>query len=47
VTPTGIPYRSGRALRFDAQAEKFLGDEDANGMLTHPYREPFTVPEQV
>jgi hypothetical protein len=31
----------------DAQAEKFPGDEDANGMLTHPYRKPFVVPEQV
>lgn len=44
---TGTAYRLGRTLRFDAQAAKFLGDEDANRMLTHPYRKPFVVPEQV
>jgi hypothetical protein len=27
---TGITYRLGRTLHFDAQAEKFVGDPDAD-----------------
>ena len=44
---SGTEYRLGRRLRFDAQSEKFVGDADANMMLTRPYREPFVVPEEV
>ncbi len=44
---TSSTYRLGRMLRFDSEAERFLGDPEADGMLTHPYREPFVVPEQV
>jgi len=44
---SGTAYRLGRMLRFDARSEKFVGDADANRMLTRPYREPFVVPEQV
>jgi predicted dehydrogenase len=40
-------YRLGRKLTFDAAAEKFVGDEEANKLLTQPYRQPFVVPEQV
>jgi predicted dehydrogenase len=43
----GKTYHLGRTLAFDPQAEKFLGDDEANQMLTRPYRAPFVVPEQV
>jgi predicted dehydrogenase len=38
-------YRLGRKLAFDAQTEKFVGDDDANKLLTKTYREPFALPE--
>lgn len=44
---TNSAYRLGRVLRFDSEAERFIGDPDADRMLTHPYREPFIVPTQV
>jgi predicted dehydrogenase len=44
---TGNAYRLGRLLHFDAQAERFVGDPDANQLLTRPYRKPFVVPGQV
>ncbi len=40
-------YRLGRKLEFDAAAGRFVGDEEANGLLSRPYRAPFVVPEQV
>jgi len=43
----GARYRLGRFLRFDAEAEKFVGDPAADQMLTHSYRAPFVVPEKV
>ena len=43
----GATYRLGRKLQFDAAADRFVGDEEANGLLTRPYRPPFVVPEQV
>jgi hypothetical protein len=43
----GLNCRLGRKLAFDAAAEKFVGDDEANKLLTHPYRAPFIVPEQV
>jgi predicted dehydrogenase len=42
-----IAYRTGRTLRFDPKAERFLGDEQANQLLTRPYRAPYVVPQQV
>jgi len=47
LEPTGTAYRLGRALDFDAQAEKFLGDPEADGMLTRPYRRPFVMPTEI
>jgi len=40
-------YRLGRPLKFDPQKEKFLGDAEADKLLTRPYRKPFVVPENV
>ena len=42
-----IAYRLGRKLKFDPKAEKFVGDTEADGMLTRHYRAPFVVPESV
>jgi len=42
-----ISYRLGRALRFDPVKEAFIGDEQADKLLTRPYRKPFAVPERV
>ena len=42
-----IAYRLGRKLKFDPKAEKFVGDTEADGMLTRHYRAPFVVPETV
>ena len=44
---TNSTYRLGRTLQFDAQAEKFVGDPDADQMLTRSYRSPFVAPDQV
>lgn len=42
-----VSYRLGRALKFDPKAEKFVGDKDADAMLTREYRSPFRMPESV
>ncbi|MBN2326279.1 MAG: Gfo/Idh/MocA family oxidoreductase [Candidatus Omnitrophica bacterium] len=42
-----ISYRLGRRLHFDPRMETFLGDADANQLLTRNYRAPFVVPERV
>jgi hypothetical protein len=42
-----ISYRLGRQLDFDPVSERFIGDEDANNMLTHEYRPPYILPEKV
>jgi len=47
LTLDSATYRLGRKLDFDAKAEKFIGDDEANKLLARPYREPFVVPEQV
>ena len=38
---------SGKPLAVDTAAEKIVGDEEANKLLTREYRAPFVVPEQV
>jgi len=42
-----ISYRLGRELMFDGTREKFVGDEEADHMLTRKYRESYVVPESV
>ena len=42
-----ISYRLGRQLQFDPEKERFVGDEQANAMLTRKYRFPFVLPEKV
>jgi len=42
-----ISYRLGRQLTFDPVTERFVGDEQANAMVTRQYRAPFVVPEKV
>jgi predicted dehydrogenase len=40
-------YQLGRTLTLDPQTERFANDEEANALLTRPYRAPFVVPETV
>lgn len=42
-----ISYRLGRTLKFDPQKEVFVGDKEANAMLTRKYRAPYTVSDKV
>lgn len=42
-----IAYRVGRTLRMDQSNGRFLGDAEANSMLTRDYRAPYEVPEKV
>jgi len=42
-----IAYRTGRTLRFDPAAERFVDDAEANRLLTRAYRAPYVVPEKV
>ena len=43
----GSTYRIGRRLAFDAAADRFIDDAEANKLLTRQYRHPFVVPEEV
>jgi hypothetical protein len=40
-------FTMGRVLDFDPAGEKFIGDKEADALLTRSYREPFVVPEKV
>jgi predicted dehydrogenase len=40
-------YRVGRKLAVDAKAMKFIGDAEANKLLTRVYRAPYIVPDNV
>ncbi len=38
-----ISARLGRKLTWDAAAEQFVGDDEANGMLSRPQRSPYEI----
>lgn len=40
-------YRMGRTLVLDPKTEQFVGDDEANKLLTQEYRKPFVVPDEV
>jgi hypothetical protein len=42
-----ISHRLNRQLEFDPATERFVGDEQADAMLTRRYRAPYVVPEKV
>jgi len=42
-----ISYRLGRTVEFDPHSERFVNDDQANGLLTRRYRPPFVVPDEV
>ncbi len=42
-----ISYRLGRPLKFDPIRMKFVGDEEADGLLRRRYRPPFEVPDTI
>ena len=42
-----IAYRVDRTVNFDPETEKFIGDEEADQLLTRPEREGYTVPNNV
>jgi predicted dehydrogenase len=42
-----ISYRLGRTLTFDGPKERFVGDRQADKMLTRKYRKPYVVPDRV
>jgi hypothetical protein len=42
-----ISYRLGCQLNFDPVAERFIGNQDANNMLTREYRAPYVMPEKI
>jgi predicted dehydrogenase len=45
VDPEKTQLRVGRTLSFDPKSEKFVGDPEADKLLTREYRKPFVVPE--
>ncbi|HTN74079.1 MAG TPA: Gfo/Idh/MocA family oxidoreductase [Pirellulaceae bacterium] len=40
-------YTLGKVLKFDPVKEQFIGDDQANNLLTREYRAPFVVPKEV
>ena len=42
-----ISYRVGRALRMAQSNGRFLGDDEANALLTRNYREPYLISREV
>jgi len=40
-----ISYRVGRSLKFDGTNERFVGDEEADKLLSRTYRAPYSLPD--
>jgi predicted dehydrogenase len=40
-----VAYRTQRTIRFDPEAERCIGDDEANELITRSYRDPFVVPK--
>ena len=40
-----ISYRVGRSVTFDGASERFVGDPEADRLLTRTYRAPYTLPD--
>jgi predicted dehydrogenase len=47
VTLDDTTYRVGRLLKVDVANEAFVGDDEANKLLTRVYRAPYTIPDRV
>jgi hypothetical protein len=43
----GLKVRLGKPLQFDPAKERFVGDPEADKLLTRDYRKPFIVPDEV
>ena len=41
-----ISYRVGRSVKFDGATERFVGDEEADKLLTRTYRAPYALPDK-
>ena len=41
------PIRLGVPLRIDPEPQRFVGNDEANALLTQDYRAPYVVPETV
>jgi predicted dehydrogenase len=41
-----ISYRLGRSVTFDGTTERFVGDEEADKLLSRVYRAPYVLPEK-
>jgi predicted dehydrogenase len=44
---SNISFRLGRRLQFDPARERFIGDAEADRLLSRDYRPPFVVPDKV
>lgn len=42
----GSSYRLGRVMEFDPVTERFIGDEQANALLTRVPRPPYAIPDK-
>ena len=41
-----ISYRMGRSVKFDGTTERFVGDEEADKLLSRSYRAPYVLPDK-
>jgi predicted dehydrogenase len=41
-----ISYRVGRSVKFDGATERFVGDDEADKLLSRTYRGPYSLPER-